>query len=216
MPTPQMDSTALCADDPQLTQGYSGNFVDKPYLMYARCLYGRNTIRALCGTTDRGGKPTQIVSPVEATCPKYTRCKNLCATKVNNALGTAYEPVQVQLAQCMPFDMYDNLTRLYAPKSPSRRPNTPGVSFTADDPISDNGQQHLKDTASADPSIDPASAATAGYGPAGQVHSLSNDINAANVQASLTAMGFRKRSISRNTSSHLSHRHASHARDTGQ
>lgn len=191
MPTPQMDSTALCADDPMLTQGYSGDFQDKPYLMYARCLYGRNTIRALCGTTDRSGKPTHIVSPIEAACPKYTRCKNLCATKVSKALATAYEPAQVQLAQCMPLATWDRLTALYAPQG--RR--SPGVSLATDE---------LSDTQSANvDTLDPSVATqrgAAGYG-ADQVqslgyNSLANIVGASRVQKSLSAMGFRKRSLS--------------------
>lgn len=201
MPTPQMDSTALCADDPMLTEGYSGDFQDKPYLMYARCLYGRNTIRALCGTTDRSGKPTQIVSPVEAACPKYTRCKNLCATKVNNGLATAYEPAQVQLAQCMPFATWDRLTQLYAPPQTRR---APGVSFATDE-TSDTQAVNMDNL---DPSVASAHAA-AGYG-TGEVHSLgysslANTISPAHAQKGLSAMGFRKRSLS--SSSH--HQHAS-------
>lgn len=204
MPTPQMDSTALCADDPTLTQGYSGNFQDKPYLVYARCLYGRNAIRALCGTTDQTGKPTQIVSPIEAACPKYTRCKNLCATKVNNDQATIYEPAQVQLAQCMPIDMWTRLTQLYAPQ----RGHSPlaGVSFAADEfPDTQGGKLETLD-----PPVT-SSRSAAGYGVA-QVHSLSyHSIVVGQVQKSLSAMGFRKRSLSstiRAKSHHASSHHS--------
>jgi len=129
----QMDATSLCAFNPELTQGYGGEF-DKYqlYLVYSRCIYGTNEMRVLCGTTDENGKPTHIVNVVQATCPQGTKCKNLCATMKDPSLTSPYAAKQVQLAQCMPMDQWQKLTDMYKPKPVSEPKPDPGwISYAA-------------------------------------------------------------------------------------
>lgn len=120
----QMDSTSLCAFDPELTEGYGAGFDNmRFYLVYSRCIYGTNEMRALCGTTDGKGKPIdKIFNLVQATCPRGTRCKNLCATMHDPTLTSPYAAKQVQLAQCMPEQQWQFLTDMYRPKSALTKP----------------------------------------------------------------------------------------------
>lgn len=122
----EMDATSLCAYNPDLTEGYSGNYEDqKPYLVYSRCLYGTNDMKALCGTTDAEGRPTRIINPVQATCPQGTKCKNLCATMTDRLLTSPYAAQQVQLAQCFPMPMWQKLTDMYRPRPATQAPTVP-------------------------------------------------------------------------------------------
>ncbi|KAJ1028882.1 hypothetical protein NDA18_000808 [Ustilago nuda] len=115
----QMDATALCSFNPELTQGYGGGFDEmKLYLVYSRCLYGTETMRVLCGTTNAHGKPIASYNVVQATCPAGTKCKNFCATMQNPSLTSPFAAKQVQLAQCLSIDQWQKLTDMYKPKSP--------------------------------------------------------------------------------------------------
>lgn len=115
----QMDATSLCAFNPELTEGYGGGFDKmKLYLVYSRCLYGTDSMRVLCGTTDGRGKPTNIYNLVQASCPQGTKCKNLCATMQDPSLTSPFAAKQVQLAQCMPTPQWQKLTDMYKPKTP--------------------------------------------------------------------------------------------------
>lgn len=120
-PVSDLDSTSLCAFNPSLTQGYGSGFNDlQLYLVYARCLYGTNDMRVICGTADGRGKPTgQYWSVVQATCPRGTRCKNLCATKERPDLTSKWAKDQVQLAQCVEERVWEGLTDMYRPRAGS-------------------------------------------------------------------------------------------------
>lgn len=115
----QMDSTALCANNPALTQGYGGGF-DKMriYLVYGRCVYGTQDMKVMCGTITEQGRPSHnILNVVQASCPAGTRCKNLCATMQDPSLTSKFAVKQVQLAQCMPIPQWKKLTEMYRPKA---------------------------------------------------------------------------------------------------
>ncbi|PWY98796.1 hypothetical protein BCV70DRAFT_27891 [Testicularia cyperi] len=121
-----MDSTFLCSWDPQLTEGYGGSFDgENPYLLYARCHRGTNEVVALCDTIDDKGKPSKIVSPVKATCPAGTRCKNFCATMQDPSKANRYAAQQVQLTQCLPDAEWSELTDKYRPKSVANAAQAP-------------------------------------------------------------------------------------------
>ncbi|KAJ1030146.1 hypothetical protein NDA16_001058 [Ustilago loliicola] len=73
----QMDATSLCAFNPELTEGYGGGFDEMElYLVYSRCLYGTDSMRVLCGTTDGRGKPTNTYNLVQATSPSGGKDKD--------------------------------------------------------------------------------------------------------------------------------------------
>ena len=112
-----MDATSLCAFNPELTEGYGGGFDSmRLYLVYARCIYGTDEMRVLCGTTNGQGVPGNLYNLVSATCPQGTKCKNLCATMRDPHLTSPYAAKQVQLAQCMPLAQWQHLTDMYKPK----------------------------------------------------------------------------------------------------